>query len=100
MFSNVGGFISSLFGFAGGGIAEPGSMHRVNENGPEMLDYQGRQYLMMGSRAGVITPNAGGSSVAQTINFHVQGAVDSRTQSQIASTVYRATQRATARGTA
>ena len=101
LFSGLGGFFSNLFGFAGGGIASAGSMHRVNENGPEMLDYQGKQFLMMGNRGGTITPNAGGGAgVNQSVVFNLQGSVDSRTQEQIASMVYRATQRATARGTA
>ena len=101
LFSSIGGFFSGLFGKAGGGIVAAGSMHRVNENGPEMLDYQGKQFLMMGNSGGTITPNSGrGAGVNQSVVFNLQGSVDSRTQEQIASTVYRATQRATARGTA
>ena len=101
LFSNLGGFFSSLFGFAGGGIAAPGSLHRVNENGPEMLDYQGKQFLMMGAGSGKVTSNrAMGGASSPVINITVPGNVDRRTAEQVASKVSSAMNRAMARGTA
>jgi len=101
LFSGLGGFFSNLFGFAGGGIAAPGSLHRVNENGPEMLDYQGKQFLMMGAGSGKVTSNrAMGSASSPVINITVPGNVDRRTAEQVASKVSSAMTRAMARGTA
>ena len=101
LFSGLGGFFSNLFGFAGGGIASAGSMHRVNENGPEMLDYQGKQFLMMGAGGGKITSNrAMGSASSPVINITVPGNVDRRTAEQVAAKVSSAMTRAMARGTA
>ncbi|WP_287740061.1 hypothetical protein [Diaphorobacter sp.] len=98
----IGGFFASLFGGgkAVGGAVSPGKFYEVNEQGPELYSQGGKTYLMAGSRGGRITPNAGGASMAQTVNIHLQGQVDARTQSQIAATVYAATNRAIARGTA
>lgn len=98
----IGGFFSSLFGGgkAVGGAVSPGKFYEVNEQGPELYSQGGKTYLMAGGRGGRITPNAGGASMAQTVNIHLQGQVDSRTQGQIAATVYAATNRAIARGTA
>lgn len=101
LFSGLGGFFSNLFGFAGGGIAAPGSLHRVNENGPEMLDYQGKQFLMMGAGSGKVTSNrAMGGASSPVINITVPGNVDRRTAEQVASKVSSAMTRAMARGTA
>lgn len=101
LFSGLGGFFSNLFGFAGGGIAAPGSLHRVNENGPEMLDYQGKQFLMMGAGSGKVTSNrAMGSASSPVINITVPGNVDRRTAEQVAAKVSSAMTRAMARGTA
>jgi len=101
LFSGLGGFFSNLFGFAGGGIAAPGSLHRVNENGPEMLDYQGKQFLMMGAGSGKVTPNRSmGGASSPVINITVPGNVDRRTAEQVAAKVSSAMNRAMARGTA
>ncbi|AKJ28844.1 phage tail tape measure protein [Caldimonas brevitalea] len=51
-----------------GGPVSAGNMYRVNENGPELLDVGGRQYLMMGDQNGKVTPNAGGTVINQTVN--------------------------------
>ncbi|MDP9991962.1 lambda family phage tail tape measure protein [Variovorax boronicumulans] len=53
----LGAFISGLGGLAGGGNLEPWGMARVNENGPELLDVNGKQYLMNGGRNARVTPN-------------------------------------------
>jgi len=50
---------SSLFGGgrAGGGPVSAGKIYEVNEqNIPELLNTGGRQYLMMGSQGGLVTP--------------------------------------------
>lgn len=69
------GAFSSLAGLFGGGKAaggpvDAGRLYRVNENGPEMLDVNGSQYLMMGSKGGTVRPGsqAGGGSGALVIN--------------------------------
>lgn len=58
----IGGsdFLSSIFGGgkAAGGPVDAGRLYRVNENGPEMLDVNGSQYLMMGSKGGTVRPGA------------------------------------------
>lgn len=101
LFSGLGGFFSNLFGFAGGGIAAPGSLHRVNENGPEMLDYQGKQFLMMGNRGGTITPNfGGGRAISVSVNQSFAPGTDRRTIEQAAAASGMKVQRALARGTA
>lgn len=56
----IGSFFSGLFGRASGGMLSPGSLVRVNENGPELLDYQGKKYLMNGSVNARVTPLGGG----------------------------------------
>lgn len=101
--SSGGGWLSSLislFGKAGGGNVNPGQMVRVNENGPELLDYRGKQYLMNGSSNVQITPNhriGDGGGFSQINNFPMQGRIDYDTQSQIANKVRRQTNTAAAR---
>lgn len=57
----AGGFFG---GRAAGGAVTAGGMYRVNENGPEMLEMNGRSYLMMGNKSGNVVPNgAGGRSL-------------------------------------
>lgn len=91
------GFIGSIFGggLATGGPALPGMFYEVNENGPEMLEMGGRQYLMMGDQMGKVIPNTGsGRAVNQNNNFFVQGRIDRDTENQIAAKTGRAVQRA------
>lgn len=84
---NLGSWLSALFGAASGGMLMPGEMRRVNENGPELLDVNGKQYLMNGGRNATVTPNSkigsagGGSSY---ISITVPGNTDGRTALQIA----------------
>ena len=64
-------WFSSAFGRASGGSVQPWQMVRVNENGPEMLDYGGKQYLMNGARNSRVMPlsaGGGGSSIVNHIN--------------------------------
>lgn len=72
-----GGILSTVAGFFGGGRASggpvsAGRMYQVNERGPELLNVAGRQFLMMGSQGGSVTPNAGQSKQIN-INVNVQG---------------------------
>lgn len=46
-------------GRAGGGEVYPNTLHPVNENGPELLNYGGNDYLMMGGRGGYVKPLSG-----------------------------------------
>lgn len=97
-----GGFFSNLFGMFGfgggkaiGGLTLPNTMYRVNEQGPEMLTVKGKDYLMMGSSAGMVTPNhrlKGGNGVVQNNSFVIQGRIDRRTELQIAQEVGRRAQ--------
>lgn len=73
---SAGGLLSNLFsglfGKATGGNIPPNSLQRVNENGPELLDYRGKQYLMNGSSNAQITPNGklgGGSGGGVELNI-------------------------------
>ena len=81
-----GGIIGDLFGSifgggrASGGAVLPGRSYRVNENGPEILTYQGKDYLMTGSGGGMVKPTAGGANI--TVN--VAPTTDRRTAQQIA----------------
>ena len=54
---HVGAGGTTAFGMASGGWADPYSVHPVNELGPELLSVGGRDYLMMGSQGGRVTPN-------------------------------------------
>lgn len=72
------------FGKAAGGSVAPFGMHRVNEQGPELLDVNGKQYLMNGSRNARITPNnkLGGGRGGLTINYQAQPGETRKTASQ------------------
>jgi hypothetical protein len=82
---SIGSFFGSLFGGgrASGGAVQGNRLYRVNENGPEMLSYQGKDFLMMGGGAGMVRPNGGGSNI--TVN--VSPMTERRTALQIASRV-------------
>lgn len=65
--SGFGGILSGIFGGgkASGGSVSPGTMYEVNERGvPELLNIGNRQFLMMSSRSGVVTPMEDGGSVS------------------------------------
>jgi lambda family phage tail tape measure protein len=100
----IGGFFGNILsGIFGGGRAiggpvSAGKVYRVNENGPEMLQMAGKQFLLMGNQNGNVTaaPQDSGS-VSLSINQTFQGAVDRRTMDQAAAAAAAAAQRALAR---
>lgn len=62
---------------AAGGPVSANSLYRVNERGPELLNYGGEDYLMMGGNGGYVKPlgsegggSGGGSNVSVVINNH------------------------------
>lgn len=77
-----GGFLSSLFGKAGGGPVQAGKPYRVGELGPEMFTSKGKQYMIPGE-SGSVTPNrtvakamgGGASGVVNNTSIVVQGNV-------------------------
>ena len=93
---SIGSFFGSLFGGgrAVGGAVHPGRYYRVNENGPELLTYQGEDYLMMGSGGGMVKPHGGGGA---NITVNVAPTTDRRTAQQIAQRVAEKQQTAVAR---
>lgn len=91
-------------GRADGGSVLAGNLYRVNERGPELLNLDGRQYLMMGGADGRVDPIEQGAVMAapttvlnQTINFINNGPVDRRTQAQLGAVAYQAAARMSAR---
>jgi lambda family phage tail tape measure protein len=59
---------------AAGGPVAAGGLYRVNEKGPELLSVGGRDYLMMGSQIGSVTPNdklGSGGGNHQVVNINV-----------------------------
>lgn len=72
-------------GLASGGRARAGSLHEVNEDGPELLTVNNRTYLMMGGKDGYVTPNGGrggggdGQGGGVSITFAPQISIDART---------------------
>lgn len=106
-----GDFLSSLLasfggGRAGGGDVQAGRLYRVNEQGPELLNMAGRQYLMMGSQGGSVTPNGGGGGDApgraQHINITIAppAGMTQQTSAQFARDAARQISLAVARGSA
>jgi phage-related minor tail protein len=87
-----GGSIASSVGYgipmgvplAKGGRAERGSLHPINEVGPEVISVGNRSYLMMGAQDGQVTPAArgggssggGGRSVVQNVSIRIDGTAD------------------------
>jgi len=67
--SSITSLISGLFGGgrAVGGMAAAGKIYRVNEHRPELLDVNGKQFLMMGNRSGMI--HAGGTSTSRSTSI-------------------------------
>lgn len=78
--------IAGLFGGGreGGGSVLPGKFYRVNESGMEMATVDGRDYLMTGSKGGMITPanRVGGSVYNLNNTFVVPPGQRQRTQEQ------------------
>lgn len=73
-------------GLAGGGFASAGSLHPVNEHGPELLTVGGKDYLMMGAQTGRVTSNdkIGRSGATVNNNFYLAAPTSMKTQSQVA----------------
>jgi hypothetical protein len=73
-----------------------GGLYRVNENGPELLNVAGNQYLMMGNQNGTVSNQLpkGGNTVNVTVNQQfapgtsrqttLQAAADARRQLEYA----------------
>lgn len=93
------GDVASWFGGgkASGGTVSAGSLYRVNENGPELLTVAGKDFLMMGSQGGTVTPNSklGGTTINNYTS--VQPTSSRRTAEQVANAVARKQQLAMAR---
>lgn len=75
--------MAAAFGRAGGGAVAAGSLHQVNERGPELVSTGGKDYLMMGGSGGFVTPvtpaSTGGSSRGPvSITYAPQIQIDSR----------------------
>lgn len=67
----VGALFGSVTGRASGGPVSAGGIYRVNENGPELLNVAGKQYLMMGQQSGSVSSNSsGGSSPRAVVNIY------------------------------
>lgn len=84
---NWGALVGAFFGGgkASGGAVNAGMFYRVNENGPEMLSVSGKDYLMMGSNSGVVTPNRGGvGGATQNNQFIFAAPTNPKTQTQVA----------------
>lgn len=81
--SSSGNFFADIFGAlfatgrATGGSVNSNSLYRVNENGPELLTVGGRDYLMMGSGAGMVSPAGGGGGLVVN-NTYVNPQMDDR----------------------
>lgn len=88
-------------GRAAGGRVEAGGLYPVNElssHGPgEILTSGGRQYLMARQDGYVQPMSAASGGLQQVIHFHSTGAVDRRTQQQLATAAGRGAQQALAR---
>lgn len=95
----IGSLIGSLSGArAIGGPVSAGGLYQVNERGPELLSVAGKQYLMMGSQGGSVTPNAAPASGEKPMvvqnTFMVHGQTDRSSQQQIATAAGRGIQNA------
>jgi hypothetical protein len=82
-------WLGAIMGAFGGGKADggsvlPGKFYRVNENGTEMFSQGGNDYLMTGSKGGMITPANKLGGVNQQNTFVFAAPTSQRTQEQIA----------------
>jgi lambda family phage tail tape measure protein len=85
---------------ASGGPVSAMGLYQVNEEGPELLNVGGRQYLLMDEQDGEVTPYATKPSAVNVINhFNFNTPVDRRTQAQIAAQAGLSVQRAMSRNT-
>jgi phage-related minor tail protein len=77
------GLFNLLPGMASGGPVGAGSLHEVNERGPELLTVANRTYLMMGNESGRVSPMSG-SDGGSGNTFHLNIAVPPGTTRQSA----------------
>lgn len=94
---NIGGLLSSLLGGSraiGGGV-EANTMYRVAENRPEMLDVNGRSFLLMGNQRGNIDPNPrlGGGGFVYSPTFILDQPATRKTQDQVSAAALRGARR-------
>lgn len=95
IFGTITSFLGSIFGGATGravgGPVRPNSLHEVGEDGPELLRWRNRKYLLTGREGGQVEPMSGpsGRPMAVTNHFHLSGPVDRRTQQQIGAVAAR-----------
>lgn len=81
-----------------GGVVSANGLYLVNEEGPELLNVAGRQYLLMGNEDGRVAPTTSKPTTVNVINnFTFSAPIDRRTQSQIAAQAGQSLQRALAR---
>lgn len=83
----VGNMFSKGAGKAGGGNVSPFTAYDVTEHGPELLQYGGRQVLMMGAQGGLVSPlmqmpgggaTGGGGDLQVVINNNGDSKVSAR----------------------
>ena len=89
-------------GRAAGGPVSAGSLHQVNELGPELLSVGGKSYLMMGAQDGQVTPNnqigaGAASSTVIHVNVSAPGGTSRTSATQWGAEAGRQIQRAVAR---
>jgi lambda family phage tail tape measure protein len=96
-----GSWLSGLLSLFGGGKAiggpvEAGKFYQVNERGPEMLDVNGKSFLMMGNQRGNITPNSklGGGGMVLNLVQNFPAGTTRQTADQAAQSAGRAVERA------
>lgn len=85
-----------------GGPVSAGGIYRVNENGPELLNVAGKQYLMMGDQSGKVEPSApasGGNSTYVTVQVTPPPGSNPASAGQWGASAGRGIQRALARNT-
>jgi len=85
-----------------GGNPKAGMFYEVNERGPEMLSYGGRDFLMMGNQGGKITPNhmlGGGGGNVNNVTINVPKTFERRTADQVAQRASEKIGRVTRRNT-
>lgn len=98
------GNIANAFGFGGaratGGSVNPGNFYRVNENGPELYEENGKTWLMAGQNQGNVVPlqnNRTTNSRVTNISVQVAPNTTRRTATQVAQETDRRLRTATQR---
>lgn len=76
---------------AAGGSTMAGGLYEVTENGSEILEENGRRYLMAGANGNVVPLNGKSGSAGATVHNHYHGVLDSRMVEQIRRQTERAT---------